>query len=185
MKAQIEEKSALSKRERQKRYRTTGAAANLIKVETLVPPEGRAEILRLAARLRTRARRNAVAAGQSIDVAGILRRVSELSAAQPRRYTTKPDIDNLVITSVNVPFPHRIDAKTLAGALQSETIPESYQGHLERFLGEVPLTLLLRFCDRHGITAKELRGFIDKHRGRLALHRADLDEHLNALIPHS
>lgn len=179
------EKSILSKRERQKRYRTTGAAANLIKVETLVPPEGRAEILRLAARLRRRARCTVAAAGPPFDVAAVLRRISELSAAQPRQYATKPDIDNLVITSVNVPFSHRIDAETLVSALQTGKIPESYQGHLERFLGETPLALLLRFCDRHRITAKELRGFIDKHRGRLALHRADLDEHLNALVPHS
>jgi hypothetical protein len=174
----------LSKRERQKRYRTTGAAANLIKVETLVPPKGRAEILRLAARLRKRARRTFVAASP-IDVPTVLRRIGELCAVQPRQYATKPDIDNLVATSVNVPFSHRIDANTLADALQSESIPEPYQGHLERFLGETPLSLLLRFCDRHGISAGKLRSFIDKHRGRLALHRPDLDEHLNALLPNS
>lgn len=52
-------KNDLSKRERQKRYLTTGAAAGLIKVETLVPPEGRGEILRVAARLRKRGRREA------------------------------------------------------------------------------------------------------------------------------
>jgi len=123
-------------------------------------------------------------AGGSIDVGAVVRRISELSNAEPRRYATKPDIDNLIIASVNVPFPHRIDAKTLVSALQSEKIPAPYQGHLERFLGETPLTLLLRFCDRHDITPAKLKSFIDEHRGRLALHRTDLDEHLNALVSH-
>jgi hypothetical protein len=179
------EKGALSKRERQNRYRTTGAAANLIKVETLVPRDGRGEILRVAARLRKRARRGARAVDQPIDVAAVLRRIGKLCAVKPRRYATTPDVDNLVVTSVNVPFPHRIYAKTLVDALQSKRIPDLYVGHLERFLGETPLALLLRFCDRHGIGASELRSFIDKHRSRLALHRADLDEHLNALVSHS
>lgn len=39
-------------RERIRRYRTTGAAADLIRVEVLVPKESRGEILSLAERLR-------------------------------------------------------------------------------------------------------------------------------------
>lgn len=175
----------MSKRERQQRYRTTGAAANLVKVETLVPREGRAEILRLAARLRKRVRRTVAASNQPLDVAAVLRRIADLCAVQPRRYAARPDVDNLVATSVNVPFPIRIDAKTLAKVLRSERIPAAYRAHLERFLGETPLALLLRFCDRHGISARKLRDFIGRHRSRLALHRPELEEHLNALVPGS
>lgn len=169
----------MSKKERQKRYRTTGAGASLVKVETLVPPEGRAEILRLAARLRKRVRRSA-AADRQVDVPAILHRIAELCATQPRRYAARPDVDHIIATSVNVPFPIRIDAKTLADALQSEDIPARYSAHLERFLGETPIGLLLRFCDRHDISANKLRHFIGKHRARLALHRPELEEHLNA-----
>jgi hypothetical protein len=182
---EVWEQRALSKRERQKRYRTTGAAANLVKVETLIPADGRAEILALAARLRKRARRAAGRPNLPVDVPAVLRRIADLCAAQPRRYAAKPDVDNLVATSVNVPFPIRIDAKTLARALQSEEIPGPYHAHLERFLGETPLALLLRFCDRHDISASKLRHFIGKHRSRLALHRPELEEHLNALVSNS
>lgn len=175
----------MSKRERQNRYRTTGAASRLVKVETLVPPEGRAEILKLAAKLRKRARRTSVTSGQPLDVPGILRRIGDLCALQPRRYTSRPDVDNLVATSVNVPFPIGIDAEALADALRTEEIPGPYYPHLERFLGETSLPLLLRFCDCHDISAGKLRDFIGKHRSRLALHRPELEEHLNALVPHS
>jgi hypothetical protein len=172
----------MSKKDRQQRYRTTGAAASLIKVETLVPPEGRAEILRLAARLRKRVRRSP-ATRRKIDVSAVLRRISQLCAVQPRRYGARPDVDHIVATSVNVPFPIRIDAKALADALQSDVIPTPYAAHLERFLGETPIGLLLRFCDRHDISADRLRHFVDNHRTRLALHRPELEEHLNALVP--
>ncbi len=42
----------MSVRERIQRYRQTGAAAGLVRVEVLVPPESRDQILTLAARLR-------------------------------------------------------------------------------------------------------------------------------------
>jgi hypothetical protein len=174
----------LSNKDRQKRYRTTGAAATLVKVETLVPPEGRAEILNLAARLRKRARRSA-AQDRQVDVPAVLHRIAELCATQPRQYAARPDVDQIVATSVNVPFPIRIDAQTLAGTLQSENIPAGYHAHIERFLGETPIRLLLRFCDRHDISANRLRHFISKYRTRLALHRPDLDEHLDALVSHT
>lgn len=175
----------MSKQERQRRYRTTGAASNLVKVETLVPSEGRAQILRLAGQLRKRARRPVKASSAPLDVHAVLRKIAELCALQPRRYAAKPDVDHLVATSVNVPFPVRIDAEALANALQSETIPAGYHPHLERFLGETPLALLLRFCDRHDISPGKLRHFIGKHRSRLALRRPELEEHLNALVSSS
>jgi hypothetical protein len=172
----------VSKLERQKRYRTTGAAAKLVKVETLVPPEGRDEILKLAARLRKRARRK-TAPLSKLDAQEIVRRISELNALQPRRYAAQPNVDTLVATSVNVPFPIRIKAEKLAETLRSEEIPIQYRPHLERFLGETPQALLLRFCDRHGISADKLRSFVGKHRSLLGLHRPALDEHLDALVP--
>jgi hypothetical protein len=43
----------MSARERIVRYRTEGGAADLVRVEVLVPPEGRQEVVDLAARLRS------------------------------------------------------------------------------------------------------------------------------------
>jgi hypothetical protein len=174
----------VSKQERQKRYRTVGAAANLVKVETLVPPEGRDDILRLAARLRRRARRQA-ARSSRLDVSAILHRIAELNELQRRRYSVQPSTDNLVVTSVNVPFPVHINAESLAEALQSGDIPVQYRPHLERFIGEIPQVLLLRFSDRHSISAEKLRSFVAKNRSLLGLNRPELEEHLDALVPNS
>ena len=169
----------MAKQDRQRRYKTTGAAADLIKVETLVPPEGREQILRLAARLRAEHRR------ARPDVGKVLAKVRALCARQPRRYTLPEDVDTVVVTSVNVPFPKLIDAATLADAIRTSDIPQSYAGHLERFFGETPLNQLLRFCDRHAIGAPVLAGFVRSNRAKLALRRPDLEEHLDALVPGS
>lgn len=174
----------MAARERQRRYLTTGAAAGLVKVETLVPPEARAEILRLAARLRKRARRPVTTPDLAFDVGRILERVRELCAVQPRRYAGQVDVDNVVTTSVNVPFPVAISAQALVDALRSGQIPTGYGGHLERFIGETPLFLLLRFCDRHGIAADTIHSFVTQHRHRLSINRPDLDTHLDALDAH-
>lgn len=172
----------MTKRDRQKRYRTTGAAAKLVKVETLVPPDAREEILHLAARLRRRFRqRGAAETSRPLDVVAIIGRIRDLCALQPRRYAAAADIDRVTEVSVNVPFPNRIDAKTIAHALRDDAIPDGYRGHLERFLGETPLNSILRFCDHHGVTALKLAEFVGKHREDLALHRPDLEEHLHAL----
>jgi hypothetical protein len=42
----------VSVRERIEKYRSSGGAADLVKVEVLVPPSSREDVLRLAARLR-------------------------------------------------------------------------------------------------------------------------------------
>ena len=44
-------------RQRVKKYRSEGGAADLVRVEVLVPPEARKEILEIATRLRARHRR--------------------------------------------------------------------------------------------------------------------------------
>jgi hypothetical protein len=43
----------VSVRRRIEKYRSSGGAADLVKVEVLVPPSARADVLRLAARLRS------------------------------------------------------------------------------------------------------------------------------------
>ncbi|OIR02055.1 hypothetical protein GALL_159130 [mine drainage metagenome] len=170
----------MAKRDRQERYKTSGAAADLVKVETLVPPQGRAQILALAAKLRDEHRR---AKTPLIDVASIVAQVRAACRTQPRRYTQPSDIDTLVITSVNVPFPHPISAESLADAIRRDTVPAVWAGHLGRFLGEVPLVSILRFCDRHGIKAPALARFVRGHSAELALRRPELEEHLNVLVP--
>ena len=45
-------------RQRVKKYRSEGGAADLARVEVLVPPDDRKEILKIASRLRTQHRRN-------------------------------------------------------------------------------------------------------------------------------
>lgn len=173
----------MAKRDRQQRYKTTGAAADLVKVETLVPSDGRDQILTLAARLRDEHRRRTQTVRQAVDVGAVVARVRELCALQPRRYTLTADIDHLVVTSINVPFPRPIDAETLADAIRDDDVPQGYVGHLERFLGEAPLAHILRFCDRHDIKAPTLARYVRGNRGKLALHRPDLEQHLDALVP--
>ena len=51
----------MSKSQRQERYMTTGGAADLVKVETLVPTAYRARILELAADMREEHRRRKAA----------------------------------------------------------------------------------------------------------------------------
>ena len=118
-----------------------------------------------------------------VDVEAVIARVRAACQAQPRRYTLPLDIDHLVVTSVNVPFPTSIDAETLAGILRGDAVPPAYAPHLERFLGEMSLTNILRFCDRHHIDAAMLARFVRAQRGGLALYRPDLEEHLDALVP--
>ncbi len=161
--------------ERQERYKTMGGAADLVKVETLVPPAYRERLLSLAKAFRDEHREN------KDEAAAIAARVKAASAKLPKRFGLPPDVDRIITTSVNVPFPKDIDAATLAQGLSSNTLPKGYAGHFERFLGELPLTDILRFCDVHDITAQTLARFIKKHGARLALHRPDLDEHLDAL----
>ncbi|MEA2883946.1 MAG: hypothetical protein QOH32_3202 [Bradyrhizobium sp.] len=43
----------MSVRKRIEKYRSSGGAADLVKVEVLVPPSSRADVLRLAAKLRS------------------------------------------------------------------------------------------------------------------------------------
>lgn len=167
----------MSKTARQRRYKTSGGASDLVKVEALVPPAYRERLLDLAKSFREehRQRKDAVAA--------VISRVRQACAGQPRRYAPPVDIDRIVTTSVNVPFPNSIEATVLARGLASNTIPKGFAGHYERFLGELPLTQILRFCDRHEVKAPVLARFLKKQGRRLALHRPDLAEHLNGVIP--
>jgi hypothetical protein len=48
----IERESSMSVRRRIEKYRRSGGAADLVRVEVLVPPSARDEVVRLAARLR-------------------------------------------------------------------------------------------------------------------------------------
>lgn len=172
----------MSKRERQQRYKSIGAAAKLSTVEVLVPPEGRAQILALAAKLREEYRERT-----QVDVEAITAKVRQACQAgqyQPRRFTQPVDVDNLVVTSVNVPFPKLIDAETLARAIRRDRVPAEYAGHLGRFLGEIPVADILRFCDRHQIKARALAKFVRGNRAKLALQRVELEDHLDAIVPH-
>jgi hypothetical protein len=155
-----------------------------VTVETLVPPEGRQAILRLAARLRKAARaRPKVETGRPpLDVDAIVAKVRALCAAHSvRSVLSLSDRDRLIVTSVNAPFAKQIDAEQLAASVRSGRIPSGYLGHFERFLGEIPLNRLLSFFDRHGIDAATVDRFVRKNGVELALYRPDLDEHLRAL----
>ncbi len=143
----------------------------------MVPPAYRERLLDLAKSFREEHRR------RKDEVAAIVTRVRQACEEQPRRYTLPADIDRIVVTSVNVPFPKRIDAKTLAHGLASNTVPKGFAGHFERFLGELSLTEILRFCDRHDIKASTLARFVKKQGKRLALHHPELEEHLHGLVP--
>ncbi len=168
----------MGKAARQERYKKSGGASDLVKVEALVPPAYRERLLALAKSFRDAHR------SRKKDMAAIASRVREACERhRPRRYTGLPDIDRIVVTSVNVPFPRNIEASTLAYGLTANVVPKGWAGHFERFLGELSLTEILRFCDRHEIKAPTLARFVKKQRRRLALHRPELEEHLRGVVP--
>lgn len=171
----------MSKRKRQQRYLSEGAGAGLIRVETLVPADGREAILRLASRLRREARKRAPELKKSIDVDGVLAKVRALCPPVSHHAVSDTDPDRLLVTSVNVPFADRIDSEGLANVIRTGWIPPKYRGHIERFLGEIPLGRLLAFFDRHHIDTSTVAKFVREQGAGLALHRPDLQEHLRGL----
>ncbi|MCC6777980.1 MAG: hypothetical protein IT537_15310 [Hyphomicrobiales bacterium] len=173
----------MAKRQRQERYLKQGAGAGLVRVEILVPAEGRDAILRHASRLREAARARRLARGQqrAIDVEQVLAKVREQCTRLSRSAAPSADPDRLIVTSVNVPFANRIDKEGLVSALRTGRIPKGFRGHLERLLGETPLSRLLAFFDRNDIDSATVERFVREHGHDLALHRPDLQEHLRAL----
>jgi len=150
-------------------------------VETLVPADGREAILRLASRLRREARKQVPESGKGIDVEDVLAKVRALCPPVSHRTISDTDPDRLLVTSVNVPFANQIGSKGLVDVIRTGRIPPRYRGHIERFLGEIPLGRLLAFFDRHHIDASTVAKFVREQGSGLALHRPDLQEHLRAL----
>lgn len=171
----------MAKRKRQERYLKEGAGAGLVRVETLVPADGRDAILRLASRLRRETRKRASEPKKGIDVEDVLAKIRALCPPISHRAISETDPDRLLVTSVNVPFANRIDSETLADVIRTGRIPPGYRGHIERFLGEIPLSRLLSFFDRHRIDTSTVAKFVREQGSSLALHRPDLQEHLRVL----
>lgn len=171
----------MGKRKRQQRYLSEGAGAGLVRVETLVPADGREAILKLASRLRREARKRVPEPDKDIDVENVLAKVRALCPPISHHVISDTDPDRLLLTSVNVPFANRIDSEKLADAIRTGRIPPRYRGHIERFLGEIPLGRLLAFFDRHHIDTSTVAKFVREQGAGLALHRPDLQEHLRAL----
>lgn len=171
----------MANRKRQQRYLKEGAGAGLVRVETLVPPDGRDAILKLASRLRRAARKRAAEPQSGIDVEGVLAQVRALCSPASHRVASDRDPDRLLVTSVNAPFANRIDSEGLVEVIRTRRIPPGYRGHIERFLGETPLNRLLAFFDRHQIDSSTVARFVREQGGNLALHRPDLQEHLRVL----
>jgi hypothetical protein len=171
----------MAKRKRQQRYFKEGAGAGLVRVETLVPADGRDAILKLASRLRRAARKHPTKPHSGIDVEGVLAKVRALCPPFSHRVVSETDPDRLLVTSVNVPFANQIDSKGLVDVIRTGRIPAGYRGHIERFLGEVPLNRLLAFFDRHYIDASTVAKFVREQGDALALHRPDLQEYLHVL----
>lgn len=171
----------MGKRKRQQRYLSEGAGAGLIRVETLVPADGREAILKLASRLRREARKRVPEPGKRVDVEDVLAKVRALCPPVSHRVGSDTDPDRLLVTSVNVPFANRIDSERLAEVIRTGRIPPKCRGHIERFLGEIPLGRLLAFFDRHHIDTSTVAKFVHEQGPGLALHRPDLQEHLCVL----
>jgi hypothetical protein len=173
----------LANADRQFRYKVSGGAANLVRVETLVPRESRDQILKLAAKLRRQQRQTSEDARINVDaLTATLRR---LCAKLPRRYCQRVDVDRVVVTGVNVPFRDSISAGSLARAIKKGDVPRKYVGHITRFLEEESVPNILRFCDRHEITESELAHFVRSHRSEFPVRRPQLEEHLNVVVPSS
>jgi hypothetical protein len=166
---------AIAKKQRQARYKTAGAAADLVRVEVLVPPSGRESILKSAETLRRDHR-----------AAENVRRVIEHARHfTPKKFTPPRDIDRIIETFVNVPFRQIVSAATLAQGVAENKIPPDAAAHFERFLGEASLDSIIRFNRRHGIAPSAALSFLKTHAARLSVKRPDIESHYAELLPRS
>ena len=97
---------------------------------------------------------------KGIDIEEVLAKARALCLPVSPRVISETDSDRLLVTSVNVPFANRIDSEGLAEVIRTGRIPPGYRGHIERFLGEIPLSRLLAFFDRHHIDTSTVAKFV-------------------------
>ena len=152
----------MSKKERQNRYFSTGAGSGLQRVETLVPEGGREQILALAEKLRGEHRIRAARTKLSPEAKAIVERAISRSKSTAKKIRPAENVDKLVETSVNVPFPDHIDALTLAAILKSGILPGRYAPHVWRFIEEEDKARIARFLFAHNISEGEFQTSIKK-----------------------
>jgi len=164
-----------AKRQRQARYKTAGAGADLVRVEVLVPPSGRESILKNAEALRLSHR----------ATENIRRVIGHAQRFTPQKYAPPRDIDRIVETFVNVPFREIVSAETLAQGIAENKIPSGTVAHFERFLGEASLASIIRFNRHHGIAPSLALSFLKTNAAKLGVKRPDIESHYAELIPSS
>jgi len=67
------------------------------------------------------------------------------------------------IVTVNCSYKVEISEKELAEIIKSGELPEEKRGYLEVFFSEVPLSEIVDFCDKYGITINELKNFYERN----------------------
>ena len=81
--------------------------------------------------------------------------------------------------SASVPFREVIPAETLAACLRAPGREPFWDAHLARFLEELPVAMVLGFCDRHRITRAELKRAFQHYRDRCAVRHPELQAFLD------
>ena len=67
------------------------------------------------------------------------------------------------IVTVNCSYKVKIPEEKLAEIIKSGELPEEKRGYLEVVFSEVPLSEIVDFCDKYGITINELKNFYEKN----------------------
>jgi hypothetical protein len=151
---------------------------------------GPAEFSRAATRLTPHLRRrghskvtiNVLLARISLVAAsGGIRHLSFMESPEFKHVATRED--HSLCVSVSVPFPIIVTPEELIRAFRGaagggDAAAEARAAHLDRLLSEMLLTVILRFCDRHGFQLRDLAAAYRWNRSRGGPPIPDIESHL-------
>jgi hypothetical protein len=91
--------------------------------------------------------------------------------------------DRALCVSLSVPLPTAIAPQDLVAAFRCAAdgggeAASASAAHLDRLLSEMSATEVLRFCDRHGFSLRDLRHAYRWNRARGGAPHPELEEHL-------
>lgn len=82
-----------------------------------------------------------------------------------------------VCSTINVPFKESLDEKELARLLKTGILPDKYHPHIQVFFSELPISEIMRFARKYGISGKKLKAYYYMHIRELNVNQ-ELEEAL-------